>query len=225
MTPGKTIISGAVCLIGLLVFSRFVFAMDDPRDVRVALVTLPQSEDVAKCIGTKFLGLIELETDIKTAGELTRIGIDSDEIFGHPFTILTGDGAFELTDEQAARLGRYASRGGFLLISASCSNSAFNASMQRTLARAFPGRELEPVPLEHELFRTLFDVRSIRSKRPRETPVFRGLEIEGRLAVLYSPAGLNDTQNAAPGCCCCGSNEILNASFINANALVYALTH
>jgi len=225
MTKRRTLASVALIVGALSGSAGDCSATDDPTGVQVALVTLPESEDVARCIGTKFLGLIEHESEIRTDDELTRTGLDTDEIFDHPFTILTGDGAFELTDEQAARLGRYASRGGFLLISSSCSNSAFNASMERALSRAFPGQKLEPVPLEHELFRTLFDIRSIRSKRPRETPVFRGLEIEGRLAVLYSPAGLNDTQNAAPGCCCCGSNEILNASFINANALVYALTH
>ena len=193
-------------------------------DVSAAVVTLPESDEVAKCIGTKFLGLVELETEIETADELTRVSLDSDELYSHPFAILTGDGAFELTDEQVSRLARYVSRGGFLLVSASCSSSAFNASMERALARAFPSSPLIEVPIGHDVFSTVFDVRSIRSKRPKETPVFRGVEVDGRLGVLYSPAGLNDTANASPGCCCCGSNEILNASFINANALVYALT-
>ena len=47
----------------------------------------------------------------------------------------------------------------------------------------------------------------------------------GRLAALFSPTGLHDTGNAGGGCCCCGGNEFLDANRINANVLVYTLTH
>ena len=51
-----------------------------------------------------------------------------------------------------------------------------------------------------------------------------GVSIGGRLGVIYSPDGLNDTQHTK-GCCCCGGNEIANSMEVNVNILVYALTH
>jgi hypothetical protein len=69
-----------------------------------------------------------------------------------------------------------------------------------------------------------------------------GVEIEGRLVLLYSPQGLNDTNEAGglspdgtrqvqpaslsqrtSGCCCCSGDEIASAKYINANALIYSL--
>ena len=54
--------------------------------------------------------------------------------------------------------------------------------------------------------------------------VLRGITLNGKIVLLYSPDGLNDSSNAE-GCCCCGGNEIQNAMEINANILAYALLH
>jgi hypothetical protein len=51
-----------------------------------------------------------------------------------------------------------------------------------------------------------------------------GIRIGGRLGVVYSQDGLNDTGHTE-GCCCCGGNELTNAVQINVNLLAYALTY
>jgi len=51
-----------------------------------------------------------------------------------------------------------------------------------------------------------------------------GLEIDGRLVMIYSKDGLNDVANAK-GCCCCGGNMIVEAVLVNVNAFVYALLY
>ena len=45
----------------------------------------------------------------------------------------------------------------------------------------------------------------------RYRATLEGLEIDGRIVLIYSPEGLNDTANAGGGCCCCGGNEIRNS--------------
>jgi hypothetical protein len=50
------------------------------------------------------------------------------------------------------------------------------------------------------------------------------VSVNGRLAILYSPEGLNNARNAK-GCCCCGGNELRNSREINVNALIYALVY
>jgi hypothetical protein len=51
-----------------------------------------------------------------------------------------------------------------------------------------------------------------------------GVTISGRLGVIYSEDGLNDTAHSQ-GCCCCGGNEIANCVQINVNILAYALLY
>ena len=49
-------------------------------------------------------------------------------------------------------------------------------------------------------------------------------EIAGRLGVIYSQDGLNDTAHTH-GCCCCGGNEISNCIQVNVNILAYSLLY
>jgi hypothetical protein len=46
--------------------------------------------------------------------------------------------------------------------------------------------------------------------------------LAGKLVLIYSQDGLNDTANTS-GCCCCGGNEIANAEQVNVDILAYAL--
>ena len=66
-------------------------------------------------------------------------------------------------------------------------------------------------------------VTELKAKHGKPQPL-EGITINGRLGVLYSQDGLNDTAHAT-GCCCCGGNEILNAVQINVNILAYALLY
>ena len=50
------------------------------------------------------------------------------------------------------------------------------------------------------------------------------LEIDGRVAVVFSSLGLNGTDDVGGECCCCGGNEIRDAKRVNADLLLYALT-
>ena len=51
------------------------------------------------------------------------------------------------------------------------------------------------------------------------------LEIDGKIVLIFSKDGLNDTGKVGGNCCCCGGNEIKNARQINVNLLAYTLTH
>ena len=74
---------------------------------------------------------------------------------------------------------------------------------------------------DHPLFRTLNDLTNIPLRHDGAAR-FEGLILDGRLACLFSPEGLNDTAHVN-GCCCCGGNEVVNAEAVVSNALVYAL--
>lgn len=207
----------------------------------VAMLSYGPSLKTGRCFSDSFLSVVARETSIRVRRVMASVPLDSDELAGHPFAVMTGEGSFELSDAEVANLRRHLLSGGFLLASAGCSNSAWAASMERALERALPESPPFELPLDHPVFHSLFDIQDFISRR-RQPVRMMGVEVGGRLAVLYSPQGLNDTNEVgglapdgrawlpeatsnqrATGCCCCGGDEIISAKFINANALVYAL--
>ncbi|MFU8828996.1 MAG: DUF4159 domain-containing protein [Phycisphaerales bacterium] len=193
--------------------------------VEVAMLTYGGSRVTSVCFSDKFLDLVRMETSIRVAKRFAGVDLGTDDVFDYPLVIMTGEGSFELTTDEVARLRSFLTRGGILLASAGCSNERWNESMRRTLTRVLPGAQPVDLGMDHPIFSSLYQVGSLEGSRYRGAPqTLQGIEINGRLAVVYSPSGLNDTQNAERGCCCCGGSEIRNARFINANILVYALT-
>ncbi|MEO1128403.1 MAG: DUF4159 domain-containing protein [Planctomycetota bacterium] len=193
--------------------------------LRVAMLRYGAERKSSICFSSNFLTVLEYESGIRASRRFVDVDLASDDLFQFPFAIMTGEGTFTLSDDEILRLNDYVTGGGFLLVSAGCSNGDWNESMSAALGRAFPDAALKDLSLEHDVFHTVFDITGFESKK-RGGPVrIRGIEVDGRLSLIYSPHGLNDTKNAPTDCCCCGANEILNAKYINANIVAYALTH
>jgi hypothetical protein len=81
---------------------------------------------------------------------------------------------------------------------------------------------LQQIAMTHELFATVHIIKSLDVKG--RTTLLQGIFVNGRLALVYSPEGLNDARNAK-GCCCCGGAEIQEARLVNVNAIAYALLY
>lgn len=176
------------------------------------------------CFAPNFLSTLRFETGIDVRGSFAEVALGSKALFEHPFVVMTGEGGFELTEAEVVNLRGYLERGGFLLASAGCSNQRWASSMRRALDRTLPGAALVELGMDHPVFSTVFSVSSLETTKPGEVGVLYGIELEGRLVVVFSPQGLNDTQNAVEECCCCGASEIRDAKLVNVNALAYALT-
>ena len=172
------------------------------------------------CFSDAFLSMVAQKTTVHTAQKFTSVKLAGDEIFRFPFAVMTGEGSFVLTQDERNNLRRYLQRGGFLLASAGCSSTQWDASFRREMQLLFPDNKLEPLSLDHDMFRTVFDVTELKTKREHAT--LQGLRRGDKIVAIYSADGLNDTA-AMQGCCCCGGNEIVNAQQINANIFVYSL--
>ena len=194
-------------------------------DVRVAMLAYGEDQQSSVCFSDEFLDALRFETDIRVARDFTTVPLGSNELYEHPFALFTGEGAFALRDDEVERLRQFLAAGGFVLASAGCSNAEWDASFRALAQSLVPGKELVPLPLEHDALQTVFSIAQLETKKPRPELTLWGIEIEGRLALVYSPEGLNDSESAGGGCCCCGGSEILNARYINANVLAYALMH
>ncbi len=184
------------------------------------------NDKTSHCFAAQFLQQMEDDTHVRTDKALVPIRAESSELFGHPFAVWTGEGAFTLTEDQRDNLRDYLTAGGFIVASASCSSSKWNSSFAAEVRAIFPDREMKTLDGDHPVFHTVYDITSSKYKSGEtKLPRLDGLEIDGRIVMIWSPDGLNDTANAGGDCCCCGGNELKNAKLINVNLLAYALTH
>jgi len=199
-------------------------AVSDAKEGVVACANLVYSGvKTAHCFSDEFLRLVEAKTTIRTTRRFSQVRLLSDEIYKFPFAIMTGQERFALAAAEVERLRDYLLNGGFLLASAGCSDSGWDHSFRLEIKRVLPGASLERLPFSHPLFNTVFEIRELETTHKGKA-FLEGIVIDGRLAVVYSKEGLNDTAHKQ-GCCCCGGDEIGNSLEVNTNILAYALTH
>jgi len=177
----------------------------------------------SQCFSDHFLIQAEKETSISTSRRFHAAKLGGEEVFGFPLVIMTGEGEFALTDQERENLRQYVQGGGFLLASAGCSSREWDRSFRREIARIFPSTAMQALGMDHQVFHTVYEIKELQAKHGKPRPL-DGIVLGGRLGVVYSQDGLNDTAHTH-GCCCCGGNEITNCAQINVNILAYALTY
>lgn len=190
--------------------------------VRVANLVYAGTKS-SKCYADHFLVKAEKESAISTSRRFHAVKLASEELYAHPLVIMTGEGEFSLPDKERENLKRFVERGGLLLASAGCSSSEWDHSFRREMATVFPQAKLAALSMDHAVFHTVYDIAELKAKHGKPKPL-EGVSIGGRLGVIYSPDGLNDTEHSQ-GCCCCGGNEITNCLDVNVNILAYALMY
>lgn len=178
----------------------------------------------SRCFSAEFLSAVQQNTAIRTERRFKSIKLAGNDLFRYPFAVITGEADFHFTQQERKNLKQYITNGGFLLASAGCSSAKFDRAFKREMKRIFGKDCFRDLPMNHPVFSTVNDIQRLALKEVSSAPKLVGLEINGKIAVIYSHHGLNDTAHA-DGCCCCGGNEILNAIEVNTNILVYAVLH
>lgn len=176
------------------------------------------------CFSDEFLSAAQRETSIVTERRFKPVKLGSDDLFSYPFAIMTGEGDFALTPKERENLANYLASGGFLLASAGCSNAEWDRAFRREMKAVLDVESLEQLAPGHPVFETVFKIDDLGLNKSEGNGHLEGVERDGRLVMVYSSDGLNNTANA-PGCCCCGGNELTNSLQINVNILAYALLH
>ncbi|MEX0653611.1 MAG: DUF4159 domain-containing protein [Phycisphaeraceae bacterium] len=198
---------------------------DDAGLVRTANLIYGENK-TSVCFSDEFLVQIQRDTFIRTERRFSSVKLESGELFEFPFAVMSGEGSFTLSDVQRDNLNSYLTGGGFIVASAGCSSEKWNESIRNEIATIFPDRELTTLDADHPVFQMVYDVREVEYRNgDKKLPELEGLEIDGKVVLILSIDGLNDTANAGPNCCCCGGNEIRNAADVNVNLLSYALLY
>jgi hypothetical protein len=221
-----------LCLMGLLALTTS-FATPQgsptsarPRADRVQCANLIYAGNkTSQCFSDRFLKRLSMETKIQTEPKFQRVRLDSREMCSYPFAIMTGEGGFTLTEKERVQLRYYVTHGGFLLASAGCSDPQWVRAFRAEFARLFPGQQMTRLKMDHPLFRTVYKIDALPTTHSRPGgATLEAYSIKGRIALIFSADGLNDTAHAE-NCCCCGGDEIARAEFVNVNVLAYALLH
>jgi hypothetical protein len=197
-----------------------------PASVVVCANLVYAGDKTSQCFSDEFLRLLGQQTRIRTDPHFHRVRLDGDELTGFPFAVLTGEGAFHLTDKERQALRSYLAHGGFVLASAGCSDPEWTKSFRAELVHIYPGVQPVRLKLDHPLFRTVYKIDSLATVHAagRGPATIEAIMHRGRIVLLFCSDGLNDTSHAE-NCCCCGGDEVERAEYINANVLAYALLH
>lgn len=178
----------------------------------------------SRCFSDQFLTTMQQKTAIPTERRFRSVKLGSDELFDYPFVMMTGESTFFLTTNERDKLKKYLNSGGFLLASAGCSNKDWSRSFRAEMKKIFGKEGLTEIEKGHPVFRTVYTITDLKLSKSSGEATLEGIVVDGKLVVVYSEEGLNDTSNRA-GCCCCGGNEIKNAMEMNVNILAYSLLY
>lgn len=205
------------------VASRAKHLVDEPEGVVRVANLIYDGTQTSQCFSDYFLTKAANESAISTDFRFKKVKLGSAELFAFPLVIMTGEGEFRLSKAEREHLRQFVEKGGLLLASAGCSSQAWDRSFRREIAEIFPRRNLRAIGMEHPIFHTIYEIPTLRAKHDKPHPL-EVITVGGRVGILYSQAGLNDTAHVAD-CCCCGGDEITNAVKMNVNILAYALLY
>ena len=172
------------------------------------------------CFADNFLSDVAAQTNLRVNKKFCPVRLDSDALFDYPFCVMSGNETFSLAQKERQQLHKYLAQGGFLLVSPGCSDEKWDKSFRQELKVCFPEYPLQKIPMTHPIFSIVNTITRLVEKHGNPVSL-EGLEINGRLVLVYSKDGLNDVQHAS-GCCCCGGNEIESPARVNVNVFTYA---
>ncbi|MFN9604569.1 MAG: DUF4159 domain-containing protein [Planctomycetota bacterium] len=97
-------------------------------------------------------------TTLKVNPEPIVLQLTDPRLFDYPFIYIIEPGALMFHPEEVTALRRYLLRGGFLLVDDFWGDDEYENFYQE-IKRVFPDREPQEVPLEHEIFHCVYDLK------------------------------------------------------------------
>jgi hypothetical protein len=221
-------VAALVFCIALPVFGQSVTvapsasSISDPTLLQCANLTYAGNQS-SVCFSDHFLSDVTRQTNLRVKTTFTPVRLDSDALFEYPFCVMSGNDPFSLSLKERKQLRQYLMAGGFLLASPGCSDAKWDRALRQELKLCFPDYPLKQIPMTHPIFSIVNPITRLVDKNGAPASL-EGLEINGRLVLVYSEQGLNDVAHAS-GCCCCGGDEIQGPAQINVNVFTYAVVY
>ncbi len=168
--------------------TRAAFGIGDHARLRFARLHLPDLPNPRPTALRRLAFEIERRTSLITVPDPAEIRATDPELFRHPFLLLSGDRGFAPPpDADVARLRRYLTYGGFLLIDSAEGRASgrFDESVRQLLSRTLPGDLPAPVGDDHVLWKSFYLLHG-PSGRLQAAPYIEGVARDRRFAVIYT---------------------------------------
>ena len=131
---------------------RFGFASRAGRGEGWWMVDWPDAED-------HFSKGVERLTRVHT-GEPLHFRLTDPQLFDHPWIYATQTGWWDLSDAEAAKLGEYLQRGGFLVVDDMWGPDPTQWEVfEQTMQRVLPGHPITDIGLDDSVMHVLYDIR------------------------------------------------------------------
>ncbi len=166
------------------------------------------------------LAEVRNRTNVHVTVQERTVSLSLPAISDTPVLWMTGHKAFSLTPEERETLRQYVAQGGTIL--AEDCHGAFAECFEREMSKIF-GRPLRDLPANHEVYRSHYVLGSAPAGDMGERYSLQGVDVGGRLGVIYSRNDYSGCWEGTGGWLKPGSRE--PAFEIGTNLFVYIVAH
>jgi hypothetical protein len=160
----------------------------------------------------------------------------SRDVLEYKFMYMHGRNSFTYNETALINLRANLQTGGLLLADACCGKKAFDSSFRAFMAKLFPDKRLEPIPLDDVLFSQELNGQAINTVRCRREkadgspeaqmrevpPLLEGIKINNRWVVIYSKYDLGCALEKHKSSDCLG-HDFDSAVRLGSAVVLYAL--
>ncbi|MCY2974008.1 MAG: DUF4159 domain-containing protein [Planctomycetota bacterium] len=126
-------------------------------------------------------------TSMKVNPEPIVLELTDPKLFDYPFIYIIEPGALMFFEEEATALRRYLLNGGFLMVDDFWGDEEYD-NFANEMKKVFPDRVAEEVPLEHEIFHCVYDL-----KEKPQLPSINAAWSGRNSGVIWEPRDDSDT--------------------------------
>jgi hypothetical protein len=126
-------------------------------------------------------------TSLKVNPDPIILELTDPRLFDYPFIYIIEPGALTFSPEEGKALRRYCLNGGFLMVDDFWGDEEYENFRQEIL-QVFPDRDPQEVPLEHEIFHCVYDL-----KEKPQLPSIHAAEAGRSSGVIWEPRYDSDT--------------------------------
>jgi hypothetical protein len=97
-------------------------------------------------------------TSLKVNPDPVVLELTDDRLFDYPFVYIIEPGSLMFSEQEVVALRRYCFNGGFVMVDDFWGDAQYE-NLRRELKRVFPSRDPFEVPLSHEIFHCVYDMK------------------------------------------------------------------
>lgn len=207
----------------------------DRGSLRIARLRHSGGWDTARNALRHLYDALDKQVGLRPAVRSANLPATDPSLFEYPLLYMHGRQTFSFSPAEREQLLTHLQNGGLLFVDACCGAEAFDRSFRQLVDQMF-ARELQRIPIDHELFRSEwgYDIRQVERRLPSAAggsvldmelstgePILEGIEIDGRLAIIYSKYDISCALERQATAACAGYTTE-DATRIAVNVVLYS---